>query len=408
MVTRQRTVVDVSGYAQKVMLDDKVYLHMLLYDNTETKKATDILINSELKYRSLFEHANDAIIVVSPNTLNIIDANEIALTTLGYTRDALLLMTIQDLDDSRDHSFTQSKVTELEIHNHALYEHDIRTRIGDKLQVEINAHKLNYGTEEVYQFVLRNISARKKTEADLRRSEYRYRQMFESNMAIKLVINPDEFIIEDANPAAAIFYGYSIDQLKGMDLARINILPRDKLNTLIQRTREQNLGFYSCPHRLANGEVRFVEVRDGLMEIDDKKLFYSIINDVTASKEAENQVLVASKMFDYSTDAVMLINDNNQVVSVNYAFTQITGFQQSEILHASPEIILADKNETLLNKEVLDALKKTISGKVNSGIDLRVGKVGHLMSVLIASRTIQQALPAMLLFSPEKQQYSSV
>jgi len=358
MVTRQRDIVDVTGYAQKIMLDDNVYLHLLLYDNTENKKATDILINSELKYRSLFEHANDAIIVVSPNTLNIIDANEIALATLGYTRDTLLLMTIQDLDESRDHSFTQSKLTELEIYNHALYEHDIKNRVGDKLQVEINAHKLNYGEEEVYQFVLRNISARKKTEADLRRSEYRYRQMFESNMAVKLVINPDEFIIEDANPAAAHFYGYTIEQLQGMDLAKINILSREKLNTLILRTREQNLGFYSCPHRLANGEVRFVEVRDGLMEIDDKKLFYSIINDVTASKEAENQVLVASKMFDYSTDAVMLINDNNQVVSVNYAFTQITGFQQSEILNAAPEIILADKKDTLLNNNVLAALNE--------------------------------------------------
>jgi len=355
-VTKQRNIVNIAGYAQEIIIDDRVYIHMLCYDNTETKKSTETLISSELKYRSLFEHANDAIIIVSPNTLNIIDANEIAIATLDYSKDALFLMSIHDLDASTEDSATSLRIYDLENHNHALYEHVIKNSKGDVLEVEINAHKLNYGHDDVYQFVIRNIGERKKTEAALKSSEHRYRQMFESNMAIKLVIDPINFTIEDANLAAEKFYGYTIQQLQGMDLARINILTRDKLNTLIQQTREQNLGFYSCPHRLSNGEVRFVEVRDGPMEIDNKQLFYSIIHDVTTSKEAENQVLVASKMFDHSTDAVMLINDNNQVVSVNYAFTQITGFQQSEIINAPPEIILAEKNTCFLNDSVLKSL----------------------------------------------------
>lgn len=359
LITRQRDAVSISGHTQLVFIEGKAYLHMLLYDSTESKRSTQVLISSELKYRSLFEHANDAIIIVSPKTLNIIDANEIAVQTLGYSRDDLLLLTIQELDTSSDHSYTQNKIADLEIYNHALYEHEIKTRQGQLIPVEINAHKLNYGDDDVYQFVIRNIVTRKQTEAALIASEQRYRQMFESNMAIKLVIDPERFCIEDANPAAAAFYGYPLDELKGMDLARINILSRDKLNSLIQQTREQNLGFYSCPHRLASGEIRFVEVRDGPMEINGRQLFYSIIYDVTASKQAENQVLVASKMFDYSTDAVMLINDANQVVSVNHAFSKITGYQQSEIINHNPEIILASRNDKLIDEKVQDALSAT-------------------------------------------------
>jgi len=359
LITKNRDALNVTGYAQEIIIDGKAYLHMVLYDNTETKKSTDILISSELKYRSLFEHANDAIIVVSTKSLNIIDANEIAISFLGYMRDDLLLMSIFDLDSSGNHNQTQEKIADLEIYNHALYEQVIKNRKGEKKTVEINAHKLNYGNEDVYQYVIRNISMRKKTEAALKTSESRYRQMFESNMAIKLVIDPENFRIEDANPAAAEFYGYAIEELKGMDLSQINILSRKKLNSLISQTREQNLGFYSCPHRLSNGEIRFVEVRDGPMEIEGRQLFYSIIHDVTASKEAENQVLVASKMFDYSTDAVMLINDKNKVVSVNYAFAKITGYQQSEVQNKSPEIILASPGTKLLNSSVLESIEKT-------------------------------------------------
>lgn len=359
LITKNHDILTATGYSQEIIIEDKSYLHMLLYDTTEQKKSTDVLITSELKYRSLFEHANDAIVIVSPNSLNIVDANEIAIIFLGYKREDLLLMSIQDLDTSSNHSFTQDKISELETYNHSLYEHQIKTRYGETFSVEINAHKLNYGIDDVYQYVIRNISKRKNTEAALKASENRYRKMFESNMAIKLVIDPDNFRIEDANPAAAKFYGYGIENLKGMSLANINILSRDSLNTLIQQTREQNLGFYSCPHRLSNGEIRFVEVRDGPMEIDGKQLFYSIIHDVTASKEAENQVLVASKMFDYSTDAVMLINNENKVVSVNYAFTQITGYQQSEIHNNPPELILASESELLLNEKVLESINQT-------------------------------------------------
>ncbi len=359
LITKQRDLVYVTGHAQVVEIEDNRYLHMLLYDSTETRKSTEVLVNSELKYRSLFEHANDAILIVSPNSLNIIDANEIAIQTLGFSRDDIVLLTIQDLDAETDHAFTQSKIADLEIYNHALYEHTIQNRRGEVIAVEINAHKLNYGNEDVYQFVIRNIEARKHTEQALKASEKRYRQMFESNKAIKLVIDPENFCIEDANIAASEFYGYSLEEMKGMNLARINILSREKLDTLIQQTREQNLGFYSCPHRLANGEIRFVEVRDGPMEIDGRKLFYSIVHDVTASREAENQILVASKMFDYSTDAVMLINDNNQVVSVNFAFSQITGYQQSEIQNAPPELILASPNQTLLNETVHSELSRS-------------------------------------------------
>ncbi|MCW9014900.1 MAG: PAS domain S-box protein [Gammaproteobacteria bacterium] len=356
--TKEKDIVDVSGYAQEVVIDEKKYLHMLLHDVTELKNSTNELISSELKYRSLFEYANDAIIIIGVETMNIIDANEIAVSLLGYSRDDLRFMCFMDLEDLADRAFSTEQMNNLEIYNHVLFEHKLRNRKGEKFHVEINAHKVNYGEDEVYQYVIRDISERKKTERALKDSEQRYRQMFESNQAIKLVINPVKNTIDDANPAAADFYGYTIDELKGMPLRQINVLSDDKLSELINSSKEQSLGFYSCPHRLANGDIRFVEVRDGRMEIDGQDLLYSIVHDVTVSKQAEDQLMLASKMFDCSTEAVMITDENKNVISVNHAFTSVTGYQQSEILGLAPEMILAGRNENLIHEEVVAEIEK--------------------------------------------------
>ncbi|RPJ37248.1 MAG: PAS domain S-box protein, partial [Planctomycetaceae bacterium] len=62
--------------------------------------------------------------------------------------------------------------------------------------------------------VFRDVTERAHAEAVVRESEERYRQMFERNHAVKLLIDPNSGAIVDANPAAAEFYGYSLEELR--------------------------------------------------------------------------------------------------------------------------------------------------------------------------------------------------
>ncbi len=156
--TKEKDTVDVSGYAKLMIIEDKKYLHMLLHDETQSKKSNQELISSELKYRSLFEHANDAILIVNMDTLQIIDANENALVLLGYHRDDLMQMSILDIDASGDQQEFREQINDLEIYHHAVYENKIINRKGEHYLVEINAHKVNYGDSKVYQYVIRNIN----------------------------------------------------------------------------------------------------------------------------------------------------------------------------------------------------------------------------------------------------------
>src|SRR5437763_16762623 len=69
------------------------------------------------------------------------------------------------------------------------------------------------------------MAERERAEAGLRESEERYRQMFEKNQAIKLLIDPATGVILDANEAASTFYGWPRADLQVRLITQINVLP---------------------------------------------------------------------------------------------------------------------------------------------------------------------------------------
>lgn len=156
--TKSRDIIDITGFAQKVIIAGKKYIHVVMHDVTEINKANDQLINAELKYRSLFELANDAILVVDINTLQITDANEQAIKLFDYSLEELMSMTIYDLYDIEMQNTTRDQINDLEIYNYVSYLNKIVNRKGMKSNVEINAHKVNYGKKIVYQYFIREIS----------------------------------------------------------------------------------------------------------------------------------------------------------------------------------------------------------------------------------------------------------
>ncbi|MDZ4202138.1 MAG: EAL domain-containing protein [Gallionella sp.] len=124
-----------------------------------------------------------------------------------------------------------------------------------------------------------------KREYDLQESESRFRQQFERHSASMLLIDPESGDILDANPAAERFYGYA--QLRGMRIGQINTEAEEMLFKDRQEALHGQRNAFVFRHRLANGEVRTVEVYSSPIDLGGKKVLYSIINDITQRKRAE-------------------------------------------------------------------------------------------------------------------------
>ncbi|TAK58267.1 MAG: PAS domain S-box protein [Dehalococcoidia bacterium] len=128
---------------------------------------------------------------------------------------------------------------------------------------------------------------RSRTEQALRESERRYRQIFEQNAAVKIVIDPASGSIVDANPAACAFYGYPLDVLTKMTVFDLNTLPREQVEEELRRASSEAQVYLNFRHRLASGEIRDVEVYTGPSVVGGQTLLCSIIHDVTDRRRSE-------------------------------------------------------------------------------------------------------------------------
>ncbi len=124
----------------------------------------------------------------------------------------------------------------------------------------------------------------------IRKSEERFRSIFENNLATMLLIEPSTHRILDANSAAETFYGWSRSQLSQMTIDQINTLPSDELQKEMEIARSQQRIYFKFKHRLANGLVRDVEIYSSKVEIDGKDYLHSIIHDITEQVKSENKI----------------------------------------------------------------------------------------------------------------------
>ena len=103
-----------------------------------------------------------------------------------------------------------------------------------------------------------------------------YQSMFTNNTSIKLLIDPRDGRIVDANPAAAEFYGWPAATMRQMRITDINTQPAEKVKREMELAKTEQRQFFRFKHRLASGEIRDVEVHSGHVDYHGRDLLYSI------------------------------------------------------------------------------------------------------------------------------------
>ncbi len=98
------------------------HLVSIVADVSDRKQAENRMRVSELRYRRLFEAADDGVLVIDPDTLKIIDANPFMTKLLGYSHDAFVGMELFEIGLLKDATASRYMVERLEKAHQVRYE----------------------------------------------------------------------------------------------------------------------------------------------------------------------------------------------------------------------------------------------------------------------------------------------
>ncbi len=150
-----------------VHLTDQTYFTAYLRDITERKADEEELKRSRQRYRDLFERSGDAIFI---HTLagEVVDVNKRAEELTGFDRNTLIGTHLSRLHPEGDHALCKAAIDAVQAEGEARLEVRFIHRSGLEIPTEVNARAVETDDRTLVHGVVRDVSARAATEAELR------------------------------------------------------------------------------------------------------------------------------------------------------------------------------------------------------------------------------------------------
>ena len=177
-------------------------------------------------------------------------------------------------------------------------------------------------------------------------SEVLYRSLFEDISAAILFVDAGSGAILDANPAACTFYGYSHAELTHLNIGDIMALAPDETRERIRRVADGEINQVLTHHRLANGEMREVDVTLGRRKLGERVVNVAIIKDLSALRQQEQALRESDERF---TQAFRLSPlgfnifqmEDGRCLDANPAYLEMVGYSREEVIgHTAAELNL--------------------------------------------------------------------
>jgi len=198
--------------------------------------------------------------------------------------------------------------------------------------------------------ITHDITHRKRSEAALFESEKRYRDMFELNNAVMLIVNPATGSIVDANSAASRYYGYTHEEFCRLPITEINIADPALIKQNMSRAAEDQGLVFNFRHRKKSGEIRDVEVFSAPIMSGGQKLLHSIIQDVTDRKRSEEALSEVNKKLNLLS-SITRHDINNQLFSI-LAFLELSKESPLETGLAAEYILKIERAAKAIERQI--------------------------------------------------------
>jgi PAS domain S-box-containing protein len=342
--------------------------------------AESLIIESEVRYRRLFESAKDGILIIDASTGQVIDINPFLVELLGYEPKELLgkelwkIGVFKDIVTSRDAFIKLHKKEFIR-----LVDISLETREGEHIDVELTCNSYHVKPFEVIQYNIRDITQRKLIEAAL---------MEEQRLFNSLIENIPDFV-----------YFKDIDSR----FIRINKMMAEKfgLNNMEEALGKTDFDFYDEEHaRLAfEDEQRIIRTGEPIVSLEEKEIWpdgritwvsttkmpqldsdgkikgiMGLSRDITERKKAEERIRFLSSVVEQSSDGMAIADLAGNLIFVNDSWAGMHGYKKRDELEGKNLSIF--HNEEQINNDVEPFNREVMKKGFNKGEVRHIRKDG--------------------------------
>ena len=354
-------------------------------------KFNTLLSASESRYRRLFEAARDGILILDAETGMIVDVNPFLIEMLGYSKEQFIEKAIWEIGFFKDIIPNKDNFLELQQKEYIRYEDmPLETASGKRINVEFVSNVYLVDNKKVIQCNIRDITERKKLE----QSRFQLLDILEKSLNEIYVFDSVTLKFEYLNLGALNNIGYSLEEMK--NLTPVDIKPKFTYETFRQAVEpllneSKNKHVFETIHRRKDGSDYPVEVHLQLHKLDNKSVFFAVINDISARKLAEETLRESEERFRKAVmDApfpIMIHAEEGKVEIVNDEWINVTGYTRDEI---STTAKWTEKAYGIKKEMVREDIEKlySISGKVDEGEYIITTKSGFKRSWYFSSTSL--------------------
>jgi PAS domain S-box-containing protein/putative nucleotidyltransferase with HDIG domain len=307
---------------------------MKLKNKNNDSSVRSSIAESEIRYRRLFETAQDGILILDATTGMIEDVNPYLINMLGYSLEEFLKKKIWEVGAFKDIEASQIAFEALQKKEFIRYEDlPLRTKEGRLIEVEFISNVYLVGTEKVIQCNIREISAHKRLVRAMQENEKKFHSYIETSSDGIFIFELSGKIL-NVNQAISDELGYSKEEFLSKNIW--DIIPEeflDQFKVRLSNILEGKIFDVGVEYAILGKDrkTHFVEISSAPYYRDKDAIgFQGVARDITARKKADEALRKSEAKF------------RTLVEHLPTVVYQHTSGDASSMLYISPQI------ETLL------------------------------------------------------------
>ncbi|MBI5388509.1 MAG: PAS domain S-box protein [Verrucomicrobia bacterium] len=173
----------------------------------EKHRLEEEVRRAEERYRTLFEHSPDGVVMLAPDTLLPIEFSAAAHRQLGYSREEFARLRVADYEVADAPGWTQARLEGLQREGQVSFETQHRMQTGEVRNVEVIAHGLTLGERRVFHCIYHDITERKRAEKAMEHRTAQLEALYQASLGIAAETEPATLYQTITRQAMTLFQG---------------------------------------------------------------------------------------------------------------------------------------------------------------------------------------------------------